>query len=56
LKLEIHKKGGSDELDKLKNLFKDYVPVKEWAKVMDEIHTKADIVKFNSLSNLVDDL
>jgi hypothetical protein len=29
--LEINKKGGNEELDKIKNLFKDYVPVKEWA-------------------------
>ncbi len=31
LKVEINKKGGNEDLDKIKNLFKEYVPVKEWA-------------------------
>lgn len=53
--MDISKKVSKEEMNEIKDIFKDYIPITKWGEVLDEIHSKANLIHLNQLKEKVNE-
>jgi hypothetical protein len=42
-------------MNEIKNMFKDYLPNTKWGEILDELHSKANIIHVSQLKDRVNE-